>query len=127
MNISNIYSATFLVKEGFDVITPSYDMSITDIENMSRYVNVEIVEDYITVMTSRYCILGSMLEDRKENKNCSMPCLKDRFYLKDDYGYKYYIINDSIDCIVRLVKQIRNINLDSYNIRNITSIRKSII
>ena len=127
LNISNIYSATFLVKEGFDVITPSYDMSITDIENMSRYVNVEIVEDYITLMTSRYCILGSMLEDRKENKNCSMPCLKDRFYLKDDYGYKYYIINDSIDCIVRLVKQIRNINLDSYNIRNITSIRKSII
>lgn len=127
LNISNIYSATFLVKEGFDVITPSYDMSITDIENMSRYVNVEIVEDYITVMTSRYCILGSMLEDRKENKNCSMPCLKDRFYLKDDYGYKYYIINDSIDCIMRLVKQIRNINLDSYNIRNITSIRKSII
>lgn len=127
LNISNIYSATFLVKEGFDVITPSYDMSITNIENMSRYVNVEIVEDYITVMTSRYCILGSMLEDRKENKNCSMPCLKDRFYLKDDYGYKYYIINDSIDCIVRLVKQIRNINLDSYNIRNITSIRKSIM
>lgn len=127
LNISNIYSATFLVKEGFDVITPSYDMSITDIENMSRYVNVEIVEDYITLMTSRYCILGSMLEDRKENKNCSMPCLKDRFYLKDDYGYKYYIINDSIDCIVRLVKQIRNINLDSYNIRNITSIRKSIM
>lgn len=127
LNISNIYSATFLVKEGFDVITPSYDMSITDIENMSRYVNVEIVEDYITVMTSRYCILGSMLEDRKENKNCSMPCLKDRFYLKDDYGYKYYIINDSIDCIMRLVKQIRNINLDSYNIRNITSIRKSIM
>lgn len=127
LNISNIYSATFLVKEGFDVITPSYDMSITDIENMSRYVNVEIVEDYITVMASRYCILGSMLEDRKENKNCSMPCLKDRFYLKDDYGYKYYIINDSIDCIVRLVKQIRNINLDSYNIRNITSIRKSIM
>lgn len=127
LNISNIYSATFLVKEGFDVITPSYDMIVTDIENMSRYVNVEIVEDYITVMTSRYCILGSMLEDRKENKNCSMPCLKDRFYLKDDYGYKYYIINDSIDCIMRLVKQIRNINLDSYNIRNITSIRKSII
>lgn len=127
LNISNIYSATFLVKEGFDVITPSYDMSITDIENMSRYVNVEIVEDYITVMTSRYCILGSMLEDRKENKNCSMPCLKDRFYLKDDYGYKYHIINDSTDCIMRLVKQIKNINLDSYNIRNITSIRKSII
>lgn len=127
LNISNIYSATFLVKEGFDVITPSYDMSVTDIENMSKYVNVEIVEDYITVMTSRYCILGSMLEDRKENKNCSMPCLKDRFYLKDDYGYKYHIINDSIDCIMRLVKQIKNINLDSYNIRNITSIRKSII
>lgn len=127
LNISNIYSATFLVKEGFDVITPSYDMIVTDIENMSRYVNVEIVEDYITVMTSRYCILGSMLEDRKENKNCSMPCLKDRFYLKDDYGYKYHIINDSTDCIMRLVKQIKNINLDSYNIRNITSIRKSII
>lgn len=127
LNISNIYSATFLVKEGFDVITPSYDMSITNIENMSRYVNVEIVEDYITVMTSRYCILGSMLEDRKENKNCSMPCLKDRFYLKDDYGYKYHIINDSTDCIMRLVKQIKNINLDSYNIRNITSIRKSIM
>lgn len=127
LNISNIYSACFLVNEGFDVITPSYDISITDIENMSTYVNIEIVEDYVSVMASRYCILGSMLEDRQENKKCSMPCIKNSYYLKDDYGYKYHIITDSLDCIMRLVKQVRNIDLENYDIKNITSIRKTII
>ena len=91
------------------------------------YCNLNKLENKITTLREESEEYILEIKDRKENKNCSMPCLKDRFYLKDDYGYKYYIINDSIDCIVRLVKQIRNINLDSYNIRNITSIRKSII
>ncbi|MDD3304048.1 MAG: U32 family peptidase [Clostridia bacterium] len=127
LNVSNVYSATFLIKQGFDVITPAYDISTCDIEIMSKYVNIEIIKDYITVMTSRYCLLGSMLEDRKEGINCKMPCLKDNYYLKDDYGYQYHIITDKMDCVMRLVKQVRNIDLKESAIQNITAIRKGIL
>ncbi len=127
LNISNIYSALFLKSIGFYVITPSYDISISDIEVMSKYVDVEIVNDFVTVMTSKYCILGSFIEDRGENSVCRKPCSKNDYILKDGYGYKYNIVCDNIDCIMRIVKRTRNIDIKEYNISGLVSIRDSVI
>lgn len=107
LNTTNIYSAIYYSSLGFDIITLAYDVLESDIENISKYVNIELIKDYVTVMTSRYCILGSMLEDRKENHNCKMPCFKDKFYLKDSYDYKYDIICNNIDCIMKIVTKIK--------------------
>ena len=125
MNISNIYSATFLVKEGFDVITPSYDMSITDIENMSRYVNVEIVEDYITVMTSRYCILGSFVANRNKDSICFAPCTAKGYYIEDTYGERYDIVCNNIDCVMKILKQ-HKLEKEGLN-KKLSHIRNNII
>lgn len=124
-NISNKYSACFMKKLGFDAIVPAYDMNVEDIYNMSKYVDIEVVNDFATVMTSRYCILGSFIANREDK--CSMPCVKEKYYLIDSYGYKYYIVCDNLDCIMRLVKGIRKINLSENNIGNVYCIRKAII
>lgn len=125
-NISNKYSATFMKNIGFDVITPAYDTPIEMIKEMSKYVKIELVHNYIQAMTSRFCILGSFVANRDDNK-CSMPCNKDKYYLIDSYGYKYYIVCDNIDCVMRLIRSIKNIDAKENNIENVACIRKAIL
>lgn len=127
-NVSNVYSALFLKDLGFDIIVPSFDMNISNIENMSKYINICISNDYVVVMTSRYCILGSFIENRKSNyKKCSMPCERDNYYIKDTYGYNREIICDNLDCIMRILKKIKKINIEEHNFINIQYIRDTTI
>lgn len=125
-NVSNRYSASFMEKIGFDVITPAYDTPNEVISEMSKYVKLELVHNYICALTSRFCILGSFIADRDDNK-CSMPCIKDKYYLTDTYGYKYNIVCDNIDCVMRLIRSIKNINVEEENIENVYCIRKVIL
>ena len=125
-NISNKYSAIFMKNLGFDVITPAYDTPNNVISESSKYVKIELVHNYILAMTSRFCILGTFIANRDDNK-CSMPCIKDKYYLIDSYGYKYYIVCDNTDCIMRLVRSIKNIDAKENNIENVTCIRKVIL
>ena len=119
-NISNKYSALFMKELGFDAIVPSFDAN--NIYEFAKYIKLEIQKDYMCVMTSRYCILGAFVADRK-NK-CSMPCTKDKYYLKDSFGEKYYILCDNVDCIMRIIKKNKNLNIDS---NKVYTIRKAII
>ena len=77
-------------------------------------------------MTSRYCILGSFVANRSQGEVCTKPCILNNFELKDSYGYSYNIVCDSNDCIMRIIKRTRNINVDDYDI-NIEGIRETII
>ena len=81
-NITNIYSAYSLLNLGFDKITPSVELSIGELKNIISKIPCEVVSDVITVMTSRYCILGSFVGDKTEVSNCKRPC-KNLYYLKD--------------------------------------------
>lgn len=127
-NISNVYSVLFLKELEFDEIVPAFDIPNENIENMSKYINICISNDYVVVMTSRYCILGSFIANRKDlNNNCSMPCTKDSYYLKDSFGYNREIVCDNIDCVMRILKKIKNIDIEEYNISNIGYIRSTTI
>ena len=111
-------SALFYLKYGVDVITPSVELEDEDILKLSKNFNIECVKNIITVMTSRYCILGSFIEEREQNKVCSKPCMKNSYYITDKNNAKYQIICDNIDCIMRIVKQRREDKL-SYNTKRI--------
>jgi len=43
-----------------------------------------------------------------------------KYYLIDSYGYKYYIVCDNTDCIMRLVRSIKNIDAKENNIELVT-------
>lgn len=124
LNTSNIYSALFYNSIGFDIITPAYDLEIKSMENLSKYVNLQIVHDFVTAITSRYCILGSFIANRAEDEKCTMPCIKDKYYLIDSYGYKYYILCNNLDCVMKIIRSIKNIDLEdlkfckNYSLRN---------
>lgn len=105
LNIINRYSAIFYYENGFDVITPSVEMKDEGMDQLSKYVNIEVVSNYKTLMTSRYCILGSYIDDRKKDCKCSMPCLKQKYYLVDSHNLRYNILCNNLDCIMKLVSK----------------------
>lgn len=127
LNTANCYSALYYASLGFDVITPTYDILPEQMEEMSHEVQLEIIQDKITVMTSRYCILGSFVANRKENEICGMPCIKEKYYLKDTYGYRYDIVTDPIQCVMKLVRSIKNIKQEEYSFLSSTPKRNCIL
>lgn len=117
LNINNTYSADFASSLGIDIIVPDFDCSNQQIKDISNYFNIELVDDYITVMTSRYCVLGTFI-GRNDNK-CSMPCQNKKYYLLDKYNKKYNIVTNNVDCIMSIIKDnnLNNTNINCY-IRN---------
>ena len=105
LNINNIYSANFVNSLGIDIIVPDFDCSEKQFNNICKYFNVEVVDDYITVMTSRYCMLGSFIGRKNEKNICSAPCKSGNYYLLDKYKEKYNIITNNYDCTMSIVKR----------------------
>ena len=105
LNINNIYSANFVNSLGIDIIVPDFDCSEKQFNNICKYFNVEVVDDYITVMTSRYCMLGSFIGRENEKDICNAPCKSGNYYLLDKYKEKYNIITNNYDCTISIVKR----------------------
>ena len=103
-NICNSYAANFMKEIGFDAISPAFDATEPQIDKMSNILPIERIDDYLTIMTSRYCILGSFVANRKEGQNCSCPCLKGDYYIEDKFAQKYNIVCSNNDCVMRIVK-----------------------
>lgn len=123
LNIFNLYSASYYKNLGFDIICPSVEIEdLNELILFSNKFNIQIVSDYIEVMTSRYCILGAYVSDRKAGEKCTMPCKKE-YYLKDSYLKKYNIYSNSLDCTMKLISKL---NKSYTNIKNI-GIRNCII
>ncbi|MCX8074445.1 MAG: DUF3656 domain-containing protein [Clostridia bacterium] len=122
LNVFNSYSASFYKSLGIDIITPSVELTVSEMSQISKICKIEIVQNYITVMTSRYCILGSFVSDRKENEKCKFPCRGLNYVLKDTHGLKYNVICDSTDCIMSLVRPIGDLE-DMEKISNLESVR----
>ena len=119
-NAFNKYTAYVLNSVGFDKITLSTELEIDEMESIAKIFKIEVVTDIITVMTSRYCILGSFMANREDiNEKCDMPCKKIHC-LEDIHSAKYYILCDSIDCIMRILKYRKKSELNNgkLNIRH---------
>ncbi len=123
INISNRYTAAFLKTECIDSVVLAYDSSNVDLFETSKIIDLELIENFVTIMTSRYCILGSFLGNINEKSECSKYC-KDgnSYYIKDINDLKYNIICDSTECTMKITKKVNNVK--SFDIKhNINSIR----
>ena len=126
LNISNKYYATFLKNQGINSMVPAYDNIKLNILELAKIIDLEIIENLVTVMTSRYCMLGSFLGNIENVNECSKYCMDgNNYYLKDVDDQKYNIISDNTECIMKITKKIDNIK--NYDIKRITSIRYCVV
>lgn len=118
LNIFNKYSALFYTDLGFDIICPSLELREEDVKSIDEFANIEVVTDFQTIMTSRYCVLGAYIANRKDTSKCSMPCIKDEFYILDSYGKKHDIVCNNIDCLMRIITRRNRFKSSNYRIRH---------
>ena len=98
LNINNIYSANFYLENLFDKICVSPELNLEEIMKIQSILPIEVVSDYVTVMTSRFCLIKAF------SGGCN--CRKGKYSLKDSYGNTYIILSDNNDCIMKIVRKI---------------------
>lgn len=125
LNIVNRLSAKFLKELKFDMVCIPPEIKNSNILDIDNIIDVELLNNKITVMTSRYCVLSSFLRD-KNKSICSMPCKKGMYKLKDEKNYTYDIYTSNIDCITKFIRSINVNNNYEPNIINCCSIRNVI-
>lgn len=99
LNIANVYAALFYKEKKVDKVAISPELDICQAENISKIIDAEIVQNYVTAMTSRFCPVKSY------SGGCK--CHNNAYLLKDIYNrINYNIVCDNTDCIVKLVRDI---------------------
>lgn len=116
LNINNSFAVKYYKKNLVDIVTLSNEVSQSNLNEISKIVNVEIVDKYITAMTTRFCTISSFTD------KCDCNNMENLYTLRDDLGAKYYVISDSTDCVSKLVKQYEN----NFSKRGIRSRRNSL-
>lgn len=122
LNTMNSFSAEFLKNNLIDRIAVNIETSIEQIDEISKICEVELVEDMCTAMTSRYCVIGSFVNNAKDK--CTRPCIHDSYTLVDGFGKVYNILCDNTDCVMRLV---RNKPKFSENLKDKYTVRHSML
>lgn len=104
LNILNEESLKFLKNQGLSSATISLEATYDEIKKMAKkeILPIEIlVHGYTETMVSEYCVLGAVLGGR-DSGSCSMPCIKDEYFLKDRKNMLIPIKTDS-NCHMHLL------------------------
>ena len=91
MTIHNIEGVKFLQGLGFNRVVLSRELSLKEIENITKNTNIEIeafVHGAICVSYSGRCLMSSLIGERSGNRGrCAQPCRMEYKLIKDDKVY----------------------------------------
>ncbi len=100
-NIFNTHSARIYQSMGFEGITPSVELNLGQIRELSCNAVMDtecIVYGRLPLMTSEYCPVGSVKSGCSSRRECGGCCSKGEFRLKDRLGIEFPVICDTMDC-----------------------------
>jgi len=129
-NVTNWQSASFWVRQGVSRIVVARELSLSEIEQLRRNVEVELeafVHGAMCISYSGRCLLSSYLTHRSANRgDCAHPC-RWRYALVEenrpgDYlpiledGRGTYIMSSRDLCMINHIPQLINVGLTSWKI-----------
>ena len=97
MNIFNDVTLQYLSNQEIGRAVLSPELSLEQIAEFSYLGNLPmevIVHGNLHLMVSEQCVCGSVLGGRTAKQNCSMPCMKQQYYLKDRTGVQFPLYMD---------------------------------
>jgi len=106
-NTFNSYTAETLYNAGADTITLSYELTLEQIESMSRVLENKginkdkevVVYGRIPLMVTEYCPVGAVNDKGKTCVPCTgKSCTKGVYFLQDRMKELFPLYNDRIDC-----------------------------
>lgn len=92
LNILNDITLQYLSEQQISRAVLSPELSLEQIEEFSYLGNLPleiIVHGNLPLMISEQCVVGSVLGGRTAQKKCSMPCMKQQYYLQDRTGAQF--------------------------------------
>lgn len=93
LNIFN--SAAEIAFEKVSKFTVSEEMNREELFKLRKKDNkIVILYGSLEYMVSEYCPMGSVVGGRSTGKECTMPCLKEEYFLKDRLNEKYPVKSD---------------------------------
>lgn len=107
LNITNKYTGIKLKRLGVDVLTPLVESDL-ETDTLDELFETETVYDWVTVMTTRYCVISSFVTNSVKRADCNLACTKESYYLLDEQNKRYDIITENLDCITKIVTRLNN-------------------
>ena len=123
-NIFNSYTINQLKEYGIDEVSLSCELTKEQINEIASELPCEIkVYGRQCVMTSEYCVVGSVAGRFSKNNKCSMPCTTtNNYYLRDRMNADFLVLPDNTNCTSSIYNSkitslaSRNLNIDSIRI-----------
>ncbi|MCI2200708.1 peptidase U32 family protein, partial [Clostridium sp.] len=112
MTVHNLETALFLESIGFDRIVLSRELSLKEIESISKILNMDIevfVHGALCVCYSGQCLMSSMIGGRSGNRGkCAQPCRLPYSIVKemDDSSKKGYLLSPKDMCTIENIGDI---------------------
>ena len=98
LNVANPLSADLFVREGLQLLTPSYDLDITQLLELIRLSPPSWFEctlhQHIPMFHMEHCVFAAFLSQGKDHLTCGRPCDHHRIAVRDRVGEAHPIRAD---------------------------------
>ncbi|MDR3597622.1 U32 family peptidase [Clostridium sp.] len=128
LNIFNKEAAE-LYAEDVDISSISLELNRKEIKELMKNINCKVAANIYgktELMVSEYCPIGSTFGNKASKKECSKPCMKDNFKLKDrmnesfsvlsDNSCRSYILNSLATNLIDEVEELKSFNISNFRI-----------
>ena len=120
MTVHNGYGALYFKEKGFKRIVLSRELSLKEIEYISKELNIEteiFIHGALCVSYSGKCLMSSMIGTRSGNKGrCAQPCRKEyKLESLENGNKKGYLLSPKDMCTISDIKEI--INSGAYSLK----------
>ncbi len=92
-NVSNDITAKLLLKNGLELLTPSYDLNYEQLLSMLSQCNPQDFEitahQYMPMFHMEHCVFCRFLSSGTDSSNCGRPCETHSVSIQDRKGYQH--------------------------------------
>ena len=93
LNVSNPLSAAFLIRQGLERVTISYDLNIEQVLAMLANATPGWFEltlhQHMPMFHMEHCVFAAFLSNGTDHTNCGRPCDTHRLHLRDRVGIEH--------------------------------------
>lgn len=99
LNVANDVTAALLMENGFESLTPSYDLNMDQLGDLLRHANpawFEVtIHQQLPMFHMEHCVFCRFLSEGTDFTNCGRPCETHEIELRDRVGYSHPVKADA--------------------------------
>jgi len=99
LNVANPLTAEFLLAQGLDRLTISYDLNLVQVLTLLSYRPAERFEltlhQHMPMFHMEHCVFAAFLSQGKDYTDCGRPCDRHRLKVRDRVGAEHPVLADA--------------------------------